>query len=180
MALAWPGARIQFIACSNYGLTKARFMPNPSLAAFALIASIAAAGTPAPAGQVTGIELAQVTIRGRIIIRVPSTRQDKATPMRQIAPPPPIRWAEKKGPKCISADQLGGAIVASDYVDLVFRGGDRVRAELDGDCSGLGYYGGFYVKPSADGQVCAGRDSIRTRSGDRCTIRKFKKLVAKK
>ena len=79
-----------------------------------------------------------------------------------------------------TADQLGGAIVATDYVDLVLRGGDRVRAEVDGDCSGLGYYGGFYVKPSADGQVCAGRDSIRTRSGDQCTIRKFKKLVAKK
>jgi hypothetical protein len=155
-------------------------MPNPSVAAFTLIASVAAASTPAPAGQVTGIELAQVTIRGRIIIRVPSRLQDNLTPMRQFTPPQPIKWAEKKGPKCIAADQLGGAIVAGDYVDLVLRGGDRVRAQLDGDCSGLGYYGGFYVKPSPDGQICAGRDSIRTRSGDRCTIKKFKKLVAKK
>ena len=155
-------------------------MPNPSVAAFTLIASVAAAGTPAPAGQVTGIEVAQVTIRGRLIIRVPSKLQDNATPMRQFTPPQPIEWAEKKGPKCVAADQLGGAIVAGDYVDLVLRGGDRVRAQLDGDCSGLGYYGGFYLKPSADGQLCAGRDSIRTRSGDRCTIKKFKKLVAKR
>jgi hypothetical protein len=155
-------------------------MPNPSVAAFTLIASVAAASTPAPAGQVTGIELAQVTISGRIIIRVPSTPQNMAAPMRRITPPQPIEWAEKKGPKCIAADQLGGAIVASDYVDLVLRGGDRVRAQLDGDCSGLGYYGGFYVKPSTDGQICAGRDSIRTRSGDRCTIKKFKKLVPKR
>ncbi len=155
-------------------------MPNPSVAAFTLIASVAAAGTPAPAGQVTGIELAQVTISGRIIIRVPSKLRDNATPMQQLTPPRPIEWAEKKGPKCIAADQLGGAIVAGDYVDLVLRGGDRVRAQLDGDCSGLGYYGGFYVKPSPDGQICAGRDSIRTRSGDRCTIKKFKKLVAKR
>jgi hypothetical protein len=172
--------RIQFIACSNYGFTKARFMPSPHLAAFALIVSVAAVSTPAPAGQVTGIELAQVTIGGRIIIRVPSRLRDRVAPAPQLTPAPPIKWAEKKGPKCIAADQLGGAIVATDYVDLVLRGGDRVRAELDGDCSGLGYYGGFYVKPSADGQVCAGRDSIRTRSGDQCTIRKFKKLVAKK
>jgi hypothetical protein len=155
-------------------------MPNPSVAAFTLIASVAAASTPAPAGQVTGIEVAQVTIRGRIIIRVPSRLQDNVTPMRQFTPPRPIEWAEKKGPKCIAADQLGGAIVAGDYVDLVLRGGERVRAQLDGDCSGLGYYGGFYVKPSPDGQICAGRDSIRTRSGDRCTIKKFKKLVAKR
>ena len=153
-------------------------MPSPSLAAFALLASVAAVSTPAPAGQVSGIELAQVTIRGRIVIRVPSTL--RGTPTSQLTPARPIKWAEKKGPKCIAADQLGGAIVAGDYVDLVLRGGDRVRAELDGDCSGLGYYGGFYVKPSADGQVCAGRDSIRTRSGDQCTIKKFKKLVAKK
>lgn len=155
-------------------------MPNPSVAALTLLASVAAAGTAVPAGRVTGIELAQVTIRGRIIIRVPSTPQDRAAPMRQVTPPRPVKWAEKKGPECVAADQLGGAIVGGDYVDLVLRGGDRVRAELAGDCSGLGYYGGFYVKPSADGQVCAGRDSIRTRSGDRCTIRKFKKLVAKK
>ena len=154
-------------------------MPNPSVAVLTLIASVAAAGTPAPAGQVTGIELAQVTIRGRIIIRVPSTLRDRVAPAPQLTPARPIKWAEKKGPECIAADQLGGAIVAGDYVDLVLRGGDRVRAQLDGDCSGLGYYGGFYVKPSADGQICSGRDSIRTRSGDRCTIRKFKKLVAK-
>lgn len=155
-------------------------MPSPSLAAFVLIASVAAVSTPAPAGPVTRVELAQVTIRGRIVIRVPSRLRGAATPAPQLTPAQPIIWAEKKGPKCIAADQLGGAIVATDYVDLVLRGGDRVRAELDGDCSGLGYYGGFYVKPSADGQVCAGRDSIRTRSGDQCTIRKFKKLVVKK
>lgn len=133
-----------------------------------------------PAGRVAPAGFGQVTIRERIIIRVPSRLRGDAGPMRRIAPPQPIEWAEKKGPKCIAADQLGGAIVSGDYVDLVLRGGERVRAQLDGDCSGLGYYGGFYVKPSADGQVCAGRDSIRTRSGDRCTIKKFKKLVAKR
>ena len=155
-------------------------MPNPSVAVLMLLTTAAAAGAPMPAGQRSGVELAQVTIRERIIIRVPSTLRGNIAPMRQLTPPRPIEWAEKKGPKCIAADQLGGAIVAGDYVDLVLRGGDRVRAQLDGDCSGLGYYGGFYLKPSADGQLCAGRDSIRTRSGDRCTIKKFKKLVAKR
>jgi hypothetical protein len=155
-------------------------MPNPSAAAVMLLASAAAAGTPVPAGQATGVELAQVTIRGRIIIRVPSTPRNAVSPLRRVAPAQPIEWVEKKGPKCIAASQLGGAIVAGDYVDLVMRGGDRVRARLKGDCSGLGYYGGFYVKPSADGQVCAGRDSIRTRSGDSCTIKRFRKLVAKR
>jgi hypothetical protein len=145
-----------------------------------LLASATAAGAPMPAGRVAAAGFGQVTIRERIIIRVPSRLRGDAAPMRRIAPPQPIEWAEKKGPKCIAADQLGGAIVSGDYVDLVLRGGERVRAQLDGDCSGLGYYGGFYVKPSADGQVCAGRDSIRTRSGDSCTIKRFRKLVAKR
>jgi len=155
-------------------------MPKPPVAALMLFASAAAAGAPVRAGELNGTEFAQVTIRGRIVIRVPSRLRGTVTQTRDISLPQPIEWAEKKGPKCIVADQLGGAIVAGDYVDLVLRGGDRVRAQLDGDCAGLGYYGGFYVKPSADGQVCAGRDSIRTRSGDSCKIRKFKKLIVKK
>lgn len=154
-------------------------MPNPSAAAFMLLASAAAAGTPVPAGRITGTEIAQVTFSERIIIRIPS-RMRRAETARAADAQRPIEWAEKKGPKCIFANQLGGAIVSGDYVDLVLRGGDRVRAQLDGDCSGLGYYGGFYLKPSPDGQLCARRDSIRTRSGDRCTIKRFKKLVAKK
>lgn len=155
-------------------------MPNPSAAALMLLASAAATGTPVPAGRITGTEVAQVTFSERIIIRIPSRMRRAADAAREADPQRPIEWAEKKGPKCISANQLGGAIVSGDYVDLVLRGGDRVRAQLDGDCSGLGYYGGFYLKPSPDGQLCAGRDSIRTRSGDRCTIKRFRKLVAKR
>ena len=133
-----------------------------------------------PVGRITGTEIAQVTFSERIIIRIPSRMRRAAETAREADAQRPIEWAEKKGPKCIFANQLGGAIVSGDYVDLVLRGGDRVRAQLDGDCSGLGYYGGFYLKPSPDGQLCAGRDSIRTRSGDRCTIKRFRKLVAKK
>ena len=94
--------------------------------------------------------------------------------------PPPQRWVEKRGPKCIAAGDLGGAIVGSRTVDLVLRGGERVRATLDGDCPALDFYSGFYLKPSADGQICAGRDTIRSRSGDSCEISGFRRLVMKK
>ena len=153
-------------------------MPHPSVVALMLLASASAAGAPVPAGHTGGIELAQVTVRGQIIMRVPSTR---------FAPDPargdntrPLRWVEKKGPECIDANRMGGAIVDGNQIDIVMRGGDRVRAKLEGDCAGLGFYGGFYLKPSADGKVCAGRDSIRTRVGGTCTIRKFHKLVQKR
>lgn len=116
----------------------------------------------------------QVSITGRIVVRVES-----ASPAALPAVAP-VRWIEKSGPKCVAANQLAGAIVnGTDSVDLVLKGGSRVRALLDDDCAALGYYGGFYLKAAADGQVCADRDTIRTRSGDSCSIGKFKRLVAK-
>ncbi|HEX4694728.1 hypothetical protein [Sphingomonas sp.] len=154
-------------------------MPHPSAIALMLLASATAASAPVPAAPVDRIELAQVTVTGRIIIRVPSSRADAAAADLATVSPP-LRWAEKKGPKCIVANQLAGAIVNdTDSVDLVLKGGARVRAQLDDDCAALGYYGGFYLKPSADGQVCAKRDAIRTRSGDSCPIGRFRRLVAK-
>lgn len=125
-----------------------------------------AAAAPLPAAD------AQVSIRERITIRIPT-----AAPMTPIEMP---RWVEKGGPKCLPGDQLAGAIVSDgDAVDLVMKGGARVRARLAGDCAALSYYGGFYIKPGGDGAVCAGRDEIRARSGASCGIKVFRKLIAK-
>ena len=153
-------------------------MPYPTAATLMLLAAATAASAPVPAGSTDRVELAQVTISGRIIIRVPSRADAAAAAVS--APSPPLRLIEKKGPKCIAANELAGAIVTTtDSVDLIVNGGARLRAEFNDDCDALGYYGGFYLKPASDGQVCAGRDAIRTRSGDVCPIRRFKRLVAK-
>ena len=150
-------------------------MPPPSATLAMLLASATAASTPVETTPIDGVRLAQVSITGRIIVRVASG------PMPAAAPPAPVRWIERKGPACIAAGRLAGAIVnGADNVDLVMKGGGRVRALLDDDCAALGYYGGFYLKTAADGQVCARRDTIRTRSGDSCSIGKFKRLVAKR
>ncbi|MDB5679204.1 hypothetical protein [Sphingomonas bacterium] len=146
-----------------------------SLATLAiLIASASAASASAPTN---GDGMGQVSITGRVVIRVESSAAPVAA-MRAM--PVPVRWVEKSGPKCIAANLLAGAIVNdSDSVDLVLKGGTRLRAQLDDDCAALGYYGGFYLKTAADGQVCAHRDTIRTRTGESCSIGKFKRLVAK-
>jgi hypothetical protein len=155
-------------------------MPYPTAAVLMLLVSATAIGSSAPAQDrdpgVDGVDVAQATFRERIIIRIPNVLMRRARP----DPTQPVRWAEKKGPKCIAVDQLAGAAVGGDTVDLMLRGGNRVRARLDGDCPALDFYAGFYLKPSADGLVCAGRDSIRSRSGDSCTISGFKTLVAKR
>jgi hypothetical protein len=119
----------------------------------------------------TPVLLAQLTIQQRVIIRVPTM------PMQ---PAPPIRWRERDGPKCIDASALGGAQVTEDGVDLLLRGGPRVRAKLGNECPALNYYSGFYIRPGRDGRVCADRDSIRTRAGGACEIDKFRSLVPEK
>lgn len=70
----------------------------------------------------------------------------------------------------------GAAITQPDSVDLFLRGGARLRARLDDDCPALDYYSGFYVRPTADGQVCERRDSLHTRAGGQCTIERFRSL----
>lgn len=127
-------------------------------------------------GQRDGTLFAQMTIHERVIIRLP-----RMGPAARAPIPAPIRYKEKKGPKCVAAANLGGALIQEPgAVDLVMSGGKRLRARLDKDCGPLDYYGGFYLRPAADGQVCAGRDVIRMRSGASCGIATFKTLVPAK
>jgi hypothetical protein len=151
-------------------------MPHSSLTAAILLASATTASASAPTGPTDGAGIGQVSITGRVVVRVESA--PPPVTLARVAPPA-VRWVEKDGPKCFALNQIAGAIVnGTDSVDLVLKGGSRLRALLDDDCAALGYYGGFYLKTAADGQVCARRDTIRTRSGDSCSIGKFKRLVA--
>jgi hypothetical protein len=124
-----------------------------------------AAAAPAPVES--RVTFAQLLFRERRVVRVP------ATPM-----PPMLRWKEKRAPKCMSAEGLAGAaVVEPDSIDLIARGGQRFRVELATACPGLDFYQGFYLAPSADRMICAGRDAIHARSGGKCQIRRFRKLV---
>lgn len=117
------------------------------------------------AGQIT-----TMSFHERIIVRVP----------RMAGPSPrPMVWKERRGPKCIAPADLAGAQVwEPGIVDLVLAGNRRVRARLDSGCEPLDFYSGFYLKPASDGQICAGRDAIRSRSGMSCQIDSFRLLKA--
>jgi hypothetical protein len=117
-------------------------------------------------GAGEAVLLAQLTFREQIIIRLPSRQP----------PPALLRWKEKGGPKCIPADGLAGAQITREGVDLLLRGGKRVRARL-GRCPPLDYNSGFYIRPGRDGRVCEDRDAIRVRSGGSCEIEEFRTLV---
>ena len=90
-----------------------------------------------------------------------------------------LQWEEEKGPKCLPAAAIAGALLSGPgNIDIVLRNRQRVRAKLDNDCAGLDFYGGLYMQTN-DGEVCAKRDSIRSRVGATCRIEKFKLLVPK-
>lgn len=120
-------------------------------------------------GAGEAVLLAQLTFREQVIIRLPSRQPS----------PAPMRWKEKDGPKCIPVDDLAGAQISREGVDLLLRGGKRVRARL-GRCPPLDYYSGFYIRPGPDGRVCQDRDAIRVRSGGSCEIDEFRTLVPDK
>lgn len=92
---------------------------------------------------------------------------------------PQIEWIEKKGPKCVEAGSIAGAMLSSgSSIDFLLRDRRRVRAVMDTDCPALDYYGQFYLTPQ-DGRICAKREEVRSRIGGSCMIKQFKDLVPK-
>lgn len=123
----------------------------------------------------TTVVLAQIIIRQTKIIRIPSA------PTSLVPAPPRLTFKEKDAPKCIKWSNLAATVVSSPTtIDVIVRGGMRYRLKLEKSCQAIDFYQGFYVKPTADGQLCKDRDSIRSRAGGECGIDKFKTLVAEK
>lgn len=114
-----------------------------------------------------------ITVRQQIIIRVPNG-------VRRVSPAGAslIRWEEGRGPRCIAANRIVGAVLlGQNSVDLIFRDNSRIRARLERRCPALDYYYGFYVNATQDGRICADRDSIRSRVGGECQIDAFRALT---
>lgn len=135
---------------------------------FGFIAMLLAGTEPNPA-PAPAPPVRIMTVQRQLILRVPVRPH----------PAPNFHWDEEKGPKCVPVGAIAGALLAGPgKIDLVLRNRQRIRAKLDGDCDGLDFYGGLYIQTS-DGQVCAKRDSIRSRVGELCRIEKFRMLVPK-
>jgi len=88
-----------------------------------------------------------------------------------------IEWSEKKGPKCVPAQRIAGAMLSGpSSIDFVLRNRQRVRAIMDSECPALDFYGGFYLQPDDD-RICAKRETIQNRVGASCRIERFRTLV---
>ncbi len=142
--------------------------PLPLIAMLAALAGSAGATLGAIRPDTEPV-VRRLIVRDEMIIHVPIRR--RAMPL--------IEWTERKGPKCLPAGVIAGASMAgSSAIDFVLRDRSRVRAELDNDCMGLDFYGGFYVEPEGD-SICAKREEIRSRAGGSCRIERFRRLEAK-
>lgn len=121
---------------------------------------------PGPVGQT----VTRLIVQDEVILRVP------------VQPRPLVRrftWTEKKGPKCIPVSAIAGASLSRpDQLDFLLSNRARIRAQLDESCSGLDYYGMFYLQPDDD-RLCAKRDVVHTRMGGSCQIDRFKLLIPK-
>lgn len=114
------------------------------------------------------VAVTRLVVHQEVILRVPVIRPRM---------PRPIKWEEKKGPKCIGADKIVAAALANERsVDFLLRDRTRIRARMDDDCPTLDFYGNFYIQPE-DERVCAKRDEIRSRIGGSCRIEKFRRMV---
>ncbi len=138
---------------------------RPVLALAAIVAGFDSAGD------------AQIVVHERITIRVPRMT---GAPLQRVVSPQ-RDWKEHKGPKCLGVNEMvAAAITEPAAVDLLTADGHWMRARLDGDCRSADFYAGLYIRPGADGRICAGRDAIRVRSGGRCPIDSFRRLAPRR
>jgi hypothetical protein len=137
--------------------------PGAFLGLVPLLLGILAAQPAAVEQSVT-----RVIVQDELILRIPV----QPHPMM-----PQIDWVERKGPKCIPTTAIRKALLSgSEEVDFVLANRVRVRAEFGEGCPALDFYGGFYLQPQDDLQLCARRDAIHSRMGGSCTIKGFKFL----
>lgn len=147
----------------------------PATLSFLLVAlALEGSASAARSGETM---LAQLTIEQRVIIRVPVMPRRSAGAQAE-SPPPPVELKEIKGPKCLVVRNLRGAIVEGERTLQLFSApGERYRAHFGRSCRGADFYSGFYIAPSKDGSLCAGRDDLHTRNGSTCEVQRFTRLV---
>jgi hypothetical protein len=151
-------------------------MLNTPFAAASFLLFLAAPGTsPEPPDWTRALELFQ---QQHATVHVPRVTVTTTVIMRA---PAPVPMREKKADDCVKIEKISGyAVNRTNSIDLLLNDGKLLRVNLGDDCPALGFYSGFYVKPTKDNKICAGRDAFRSRSGRSCSIQAFRSLVPAK
>jgi hypothetical protein len=122
----------------------------------------------------------QVRIEQRVTIRVTPQPPASAPAMLAELPQRPLspRPLERDIGRCLPASGIAGVQAGNGNRLLLFMRDRRVvSATLERACNARDFYSGFYVARSADGQICARRDSLLSRSGTNCKLSRIRQLV---
>lgn len=151
-------------------------MLNTPFAAASFLLFLAAPGVSTePPDWLRAIELLQ---QQHATVHVPRVTVTTTIIMRSTVPVP---LKEKKADDCVKINRIAGySVNRANSIDLLLSDGKLLRVNLGDDCPALGFYSGFYVKPTKDQKICAGRDAFRSRSGRSCAIQNFRSLVPAK
>jgi hypothetical protein len=142
------------------------------------------AAEPVDSAQALGHDLGdhgwrQVQIEQHLIIRITPGNPAMLRDMPPPAPTPlPERLRMRRMLPCVPVAGIAGVRpLANNRLLLFMRDHRLVGADLSRSCTARDFYLGFYVAPTADGQLCAGRDTIHSRAGTTCTITEVHELV---
>ncbi len=121
----------------------------------------------------------QVSIEQHLIIRI---TPGGAAVTRDVPPPAPeqvpVRLHQRRMPPCVPVQAIAGVRpLAGDRLLLIMRDHRLVGADLSRTCAARDFYMGFYITPTADGLLCADRDTIHSRAGATCTITHVHEMV---
>ena len=125
----------------------------------------------------------QVRIEQRIVIRIAPIPSDTRQRMSAIIPPMPRegRYKEEKLHGCVPVSSIAWIQPGDDNrLMLVLRDRRVLSAALERRCHAEEFYQGAYVERSEDGQLCARRERLQSRTGSSCQVAKLSRLVARK
>lgn len=123
----------------------------------------------------------QVRIEQRVIIRISPQRQTNRNNLLASLPPRGLntRFVEQEMDECVPLSRISGVQTGNGSRLLLYLSDSRVVSlNLERACRARDFYSGFYVERTEDGQLCASRDELQSRSGAKCEVETMRQLVA--
>ena len=130
----------------------------------------------------------QVRIEQRVIIRImpgragrplpPAIRDPRRGLFSEFDERAAPRLVERRMDQCVPVGAIEAVQPDGPSRLLLFMRDQRiVSAALEKGCNARDYYSGFLIDRTADGQICATRDKLQSRTGASCTMDKLRQLV---
>lgn len=133
---------------------------------------------PAAAGAWHPQTWDQVRVEQRLRIRIAPRGAGRDMLAAIPAPPMTRRFVERRSVRCLPVAGIAGVqIGGNDRLVLFMRDERLIGANLEQACNARDFYSGFYLEPSRDGMLCAGRDVLHSRSGTNCSLSHLHELV---